>query len=126
MNQTAINNPQPIRVFWVEATGNQRDDENGLQNPDYEIDLTDPGEDRWIYTTIQTVDPGNNSVAKKKKYLKLVEVPPGNIIIDRATYREACKMTQNHLVANWREEKRLFDKMLEWYLFGSEENEVSR
>lgn len=54
---------------------------------------------------------------------RVVDVPPGNIIIDREMFREACKMTQDHLIANWKTAP-MFDKMLEWYLFGSEENKV--
>lgn len=62
-----------VREFWVEATGNQKDELSEFLSSDHVIDLSNPGEDRWIYTTIQTVNPGTNSVAMKKKWLHLVE-----------------------------------------------------
>lgn len=63
-----------VRQFWVKATGHQ------LKNTPVEInistydviDLSNNGEDRWIYTAIQTVDPTNNPVAAEQKWLHLV------------------------------------------------------
>lgn len=52
------------KEYWIWAVGEQE----GL-----EIDLSVPGEDRWVDTTVQTVDPGNNSVAKKKAFIHVIE-----------------------------------------------------
>ncbi len=74
------------RDFWVKATGYQNE---ACTSPNKGIDLTLPGEDRWIYTTIQTVHPGTNSVAMKTKWLHVREVLPSepDLTTELAKYR---------------------------------------
>ena len=50
--------------LWIDALGVQEGKE---------IDISS-GDERWIITTVQQVDPGNNSVAKSKKYVHVREV----------------------------------------------------
>lgn len=52
------------REWWIKANGKQ-------ENKDIDISL--PGEDRWIETTVQSIDPGTNSVALRNAYLHVVE-----------------------------------------------------
>lgn len=61
------------RVFYLKAVGNQSDRPIRIPPELGDIDLTNPGEDRWIYTLVQTVDPTNNPVSMKTKWLHLIE-----------------------------------------------------
>lgn len=61
------------REWWVKAQGNQQDCSIKIAAQFGDIDLTNPGEDRWIYTIIQTVNPGNNPVSLLTKWLNFVE-----------------------------------------------------
>lgn len=63
---------EKTRQFWAKATGYQHE---ACTSPNEVIDLTSPGEDRWIYTTIQTVNPGTDSLSTQNQYkwLHLVE-----------------------------------------------------
>lgn len=62
------------KVYYVKAQGNQyeRPVYYTLSDDDY-IDLTLPGEDRWIATIIQTVPPYTNAVSSMAKWLDLVK-----------------------------------------------------
>ena len=62
------------RVFWVKAEGHQLDDTIRVAKcADDHIDLTQPGENRWIATIIQQVDPGTNPISMTTKWLHLIE-----------------------------------------------------
>jgi myosin heavy subunit len=61
------------RKWFVKAQGNQLDVPVSCKlQPSDNIDLTKPGEDRWIYTVIQSVDPSTNPTSMTAKWLTLV------------------------------------------------------
>lgn len=80
------------REFWVKATGHQS--ETMTTDKIDEIDLTNPGEHRWIYTHIQTVNPGTNSVAKMWKWLHVIEIGAFNDM-----YEKFMKMADRQNIA---------------------------
>jgi hypothetical protein len=61
-----------VRTFWVKALGNQRDVPVRFKPELGDIDLTVKGEDRWIYTIVQSVNPGTNSVSQMTKWLEVI------------------------------------------------------
>jgi hypothetical protein len=61
------------RHYWVKATGGQLKVPVEINSNEFDnIDLT-TGDDRWIYTVIQTVDPTTNPTSMKQKWLHLIE-----------------------------------------------------
>lgn len=61
------------RQYWVKATGGQLKVPVEINSNEFDnIDLT-TGDDRWIYTVIQTVDPTTNPTSMKQKWLHLIE-----------------------------------------------------
>lgn len=66
---------QKAREFWIKAEGHQYSNEPifpGKSDVDT-IDLTQNGEDRWIYTIIQTVNPNTNPILNQAKWLHVID-----------------------------------------------------
>lgn len=57
-----------MREFYVKAIGQQVSDST---KPNELIDISDPNEGRWMYTTIQTVKP--KDIGDGMKWIKLVQ-----------------------------------------------------
>lgn len=79
-----------IRTVWVKALGNQRDEPIRFKPEQGDIDLTSIGEDRWIYTIIQSVDPGTNPISMLTKWLTLVPLDDYNKLLEQAELMAAA------------------------------------
>ncbi len=85
------------RAYFVKAQGHQYEQQSFASlTPDDYIDLTIPGEDRWIQTIIQTVDPTTNPTSKTAKWLRLKDA---NKITSLCEALEVCVTALNN-VAN--------------------------
>ena len=62
-----------VKRWYVKAQGNQLETPVYCQlSEDDCIDISQPGEDRWIATIIQTVDPTNNPRSMTSKWVCMV------------------------------------------------------
>lgn len=82
---------QKIKFWWLKAQGNQLDKAPVCSlDCDDDIDVTEPGEDRWIATIIQSVDPEPNPISKKAKWIKIVQKADYDALADRLAECEAA------------------------------------